>query len=486
MSTTLNLAITTIGDLLVNRKITRNKENNPINDINLIIPDYQRPYKWTPKNAIQLLDDIIEAKSENKEVYRVGTLILHQDENNNYNIVDGQQRVITFSLLLSALGEQDISFLNQELSNNDFNSSNIPNNYQAFCRRLGCDENDPNRKRENENILAFIKEQCELIIVITNDISEAFQFFDSQNARGKSLYPHDLLKAFHLREMENVDEIQTEKIVQEWEDNNQTKLASFFGKYLYRIKGWINGNRHNELTDADIHIFKGLTKSDRSPFAQFYKAAFAYSEFINNSAMPFVTGMRNPTPFQLNAPIIAGKPFFDYTNHYFSILKDIQDNSKYRGFYINDNPIVKTLDTYFNYGTGNGIARLMFDTAVLLFVDRFCPSTYPSKSEMEVFDRFVIYAFIWAYSIRAQQAALGWATAHNYILEEKDVTNSINIYKLICQTDSAILLLSILAEKIRPIKPIDKFLSKEDLDVKNNDVYVNYLHYFKKYGFLKN
>ena len=38
---------------------------------------------------------------------------------------------------------------------------------------------------------------------------------------------------------------------------------------------------------------------------------------------------------------------------------DIQDNSKYEGFYINDNEIVKTLDKYFKRGTGNGIARLL-------------------------------------------------------------------------------------------------------------------------------
>lgn len=485
----LTLAITKIGDLLLGNKITRTKENKSINNVKLIVPDYQRPYKWTPKNAIQLLDDIIEAKAENKEVYRVGTLILHQETKDGevcYNIVDGQQRIITFSLLLTALGEENINFIEQELPNNDYNRRNVPNNLQAFRRRVGVTDNKSGREIENDKLKLFIKEQCEMIVVITYDISEAFQFFDSQNARGKSLYPHDLLKAYHLREMTDIDDTQTEKIVKDWEENRQSALASLFGDYLYRIKEWIGGNRAGKLNESNIYIFKGVTKKDRTPYAQFYKAAFAYADMVNHSAMPFVSGTRNLNAFQLDTPIVAGKPFFDYTKHYFSILKDIQNNSKYEGFYINDNEIVKTLDTnYRKRGKGFHITRLMFDTAILLYVDRFCPATYPDKTDLEMFDRFVIYAFIWAYSLRAQYERLSWHYAQNYILSEghgKELTNSLNMYKLISQSDSPITLLSSLADIIRPI-----FLSQEkikDIDDKTNEIFNNYLHYFKKYSFL--
>ena len=70
MGNPLKLAITTIGDLLLNSMFSRDADGKPISDINLVIPNYQRPYKWTGKNAIQLLDDIIEAKNQNKETYR--------------------------------------------------------------------------------------------------------------------------------------------------------------------------------------------------------------------------------------------------------------------------------------------------------------------------------------------------------------------------------------------------------------------------------
>mgnify|MGYP001475923953 FL=1 len=178
----LTLSITTIGDLLLRQKITNG--DKPIEDVSLNIPIYQRPYKWTARNAIQLLDDIIEAMNSNKEKYRVGTLILHQQKGDRYDIVDGQQRTITFSLLLTALGEKNISFLQQSVYNNEHNCRNIPNNYQALCRRIGKKSEDKNdeHEKEKERLKGYIENNCELIVVITKDISEAFQFFDSLNS----------------------------------------------------------------------------------------------------------------------------------------------------------------------------------------------------------------------------------------------------------------------------------------------------------------
>jgi hypothetical protein len=111
---------------------------------------------------------------------------------------------------------------------------------------------------------------------------------------------------------------------------------------------------------------------------------------INQSPLPAVTGTTNLKPFQLNSPIISGKPFFEYTKHYYEILKDVQDNSKYVGYFINDNIIVKTLDLRkYKNGVGNTITRLLFDTSILLYVDRFCP-IHPSPADLKMLDQFVV------------------------------------------------------------------------------------------------
>ena len=149
--------------------------------------------------------------------------------------------------------------------------------------------------------------------------------------------------------------------------------------------------------------------------------------------------------------------------------------------------IVKTLDKYFNRGVGNRITRLLFDTALLLYVDRFCPATYPTKVDSELFEQFVTYAFIWAYSLRAQYSHLGWHSAQNYVLGRCDMSiiNSLNIYKIIADSDTPISLLSLLADKLSPLS-YENIYDKVVVDIEDGtidemeeEVYKNYLHFFK-------
>ena len=488
----LKLGIAKIGELLLHGEISRVNDDNLLNDIKLVIPNYQRPYKWTAKNAIQLLDDIIEAKNDNKEVYRVGTLILHHEKGDDvYNIVDGQQRVTTFALLLEAFGEdKPIPFLNQQVTDNPYTRENVANNYRAFVRRRDAmAEEKTNDDRKVKDLREFIEEQCELIVVITNDISEAFQFFDSQNARGKKLYPHDLLKAYHLREMSDVGVEETERVVKRWEDEKQNELADLFGEYLFRVREWLRGNYAWELNEHNIDKFKGISKRDNSPYAQFFKGAFAYADMVNRSAMPFVSGMHDLNPFQLDAPIVAGKPFFDYTSHYFEILKDIQNNNKYEGYFVNGNEIVETLNlSKYRNGVGNRIARKLFDLAALLYVDRFCPNK-PTQNDLDLFEQFLVLDFIRAYSLRAQYYSLGWASAQKFIMGNPGVINSFNLYKCISEAPDPTMLLSELADRIMPL-PSGRLASNAKADnidenekVDGSGTYLNYLHYFKKHNF---
>jgi len=449
----LRLAITKVSDLLFGEKITMDKDGNEIREVKLNIPNYQRPYKWSAANATQLLDDILEAMLANKEIYRVGTLILH-DNQSQYDIVDGQQRTITFSLLFKAFSvlypdlEQPVAnlkFLDKKVDGLPDTRRNIQGNYGALLRRL---QGIPQEIRKK--LADYAGNNCELVVVITDDLSEAFQFFDSQNARGKPLYPHDLLKAYHLREMGDLPQKTVETTVAQWEAMNQSELARLFSEYLYCIKEWIKGDWAYELTEHNIGKFKGIRKSDDFPYAQFYKGAYAYAEAVNSSSIPFVAGVQNLKSFQIDSPIIAGKPFFEYAKHYFEILSDVRNNDKYSGYYINDNPIVKTLDVFYSSGVGNGIARLLFDSAVLLYIDRFCP-VRPSQQDTEMLNRFVIQAFAWAYSLRAQYHNLGWQSAQNYILGRTNLVNSFNLFKLISESVSPVELFAALDEVIKPL-----------------------------------
>ena len=70
-----------------------------------IVPDYQREYVWTEKEVQQLLEDVDEQidAGERRE-YFIGTVLVSPtDQKNHFEVIDGQQRLTTFFLLLCAL-----------------------------------------------------------------------------------------------------------------------------------------------------------------------------------------------------------------------------------------------------------------------------------------------------------------------------------------------------------------------------------------------
>src|SRR5215213_5485504 len=84
-----------------------------------IIPDYQREYVWTDKEVQQLLEDINEQiDAGGGREYFIGTVLVSPTaQKNHYEVIDGQQRLTTFFLLLCALkqlfrGEPQVQALN--------------------------------------------------------------------------------------------------------------------------------------------------------------------------------------------------------------------------------------------------------------------------------------------------------------------------------------------------------------------------------------
>lgn len=67
------------------------------------VPDYQREYVWEDKNVEQLLCDITEAYEANREKdYFVGSIVVYPN-GKPFELVDGQQRLTTFFILLCVL-----------------------------------------------------------------------------------------------------------------------------------------------------------------------------------------------------------------------------------------------------------------------------------------------------------------------------------------------------------------------------------------------
>ena len=71
------------------------------NDIQYVIPLYQRAFAWEDKEISQLIEDIKDFEEDN---YYIGSLIVSKKENKNlYEVIDGQQRLTALFLLLNSL-----------------------------------------------------------------------------------------------------------------------------------------------------------------------------------------------------------------------------------------------------------------------------------------------------------------------------------------------------------------------------------------------
>ena len=93
-----------MADLHVSKKSIRDLLN-VMQGKKFIIPDFQRPYKWDVEKCETLWDDIenftlTDAKTGSD--YFLGTIVSYVNEDGNQDIIDGQQRITSFFLLLRA------------------------------------------------------------------------------------------------------------------------------------------------------------------------------------------------------------------------------------------------------------------------------------------------------------------------------------------------------------------------------------------------
>jgi uncharacterized protein with ParB-like and HNH nuclease domain len=81
-----------------------------LKDRTFIVSNYQRGYKWTHTEVLDLLKDIDQFKSSEYQ-YCLQPLVLKKIEgNNHYELLDGQQRCTTIFIILSIIGSEELPF----------------------------------------------------------------------------------------------------------------------------------------------------------------------------------------------------------------------------------------------------------------------------------------------------------------------------------------------------------------------------------------
>lgn len=218
-------------------------------DYRFVIPLYQRPYAWTIDQAGELLEDIRDAVSGIDDIdkvndaspYFLGSIVIIKEsaDKARAEIVDGQQRITTLTILFCALRElatspdnaQELHGYIQEKSaglagvtgyfrltvrdrDRDFfqrriqekgelpellksTPADLPDSQQKMlenAKHLWTELQELN-DRERNILAAFLIRRCMLVVVAASDQASAYRIFSVMNNRGLDLSPTDILKA---------------------------------------------------------------------------------------------------------------------------------------------------------------------------------------------------------------------------------------------------------------------------------------------------
>jgi len=226
------------------------------------VPRYQRSYSWDEEEYSDFWDDIFQATRANRE-YFLGTIVLSQETlPGEESIIDGQQRLATTTILLSAIRDHyrnsddhavrhagdsihrdflapydsttfqekqrlrlnptDNVFYYENILSNKNQSSNLRSHQRMQNAKLFFQDKIEKIKEENPNswtqiissLHAFLGQQARVVVVRASSNQDAFTIFETLNDRGADLTIADLLKNYLFstaaHEIDHVQERWTE------------------------------------------------------------------------------------------------------------------------------------------------------------------------------------------------------------------------------------------------------------------------------------
>ncbi|MCE4956049.1 DUF262 domain-containing protein [Macrococcoides caseolyticum] len=308
------------------------------------IPEFQRDFVWGEEQANDLISDMEEdtnyftKESEELQGYLLGNIVLIENEDKNYLVIDGQQRLTTLTILFKVLYEKIYEIIeNSEGKNRDKwlkRIGDISNGYQivddednfkglrvihdeglsfgSFYRDLIKDQlsadtiliNDSDFKIKevyeqlNEKLqgfsdlqiskfITYIKNKVKLIVTIAPSEGKAFQLFEVLNDRGQSLEPMDLVKNTFLKTLRqsgfNDDDILV--LNQNWKSfisNLQLSQKKKIPSSIF-IKHFISSEYNKNIKQEDLFkFFKNEVRLSGDEIIEFVKKLNKYSRIYSS------------------------------------------------------------------------------------------------------------------------------------------------------------------------------------------------------------
>lgn len=379
---------------------------------NITIPHYQRPYVWDTERVKILLEDLDEylqidtKQDKNKpKKYLLGSLIIYYNDNKNeFEVVDGQQRLVSLALILLCLEKLEkgenatIEFLKDSKFTHNESKVHINQNYKYiqswFSSKKGWKiENNANYKKYIRHYKRLLKIKLEFIYVKAPSLDDAFIFFDSANAKGARLKAYDLVKAFHLRALDS---------------QNCKDLIKFYAKDFESLasKNSDDKNPPIKVLFNDILAPARIWLRDRGSLANATHSTIASpqeSHIYNEFCKEFSATLQTKSQLSTNSlgilqNFIGGADFFEFLAHFNRLYEKLLLTEFY------ENKIASIDETGFAYN------RLIYIMAMMIYFDKF------QNGNADYMLRLIARA---VFSLRVEQSRVGEATIKKYVKEEK-------------------------------------------------------------------
>lgn len=334
----------------------------------LKIPKYQRAYEWQSEHVNDLLNDLYDAYRQGKP-YILGTIILYLN-NLHYEIVDGQQRLITLSILLRYSIEENGLL---EMSFNSLKSQYYIKNTGKLVEEFKNGKGDDFYKFLD--YLRGEKVTFSVLLIPNGQQSKAFTFFDSLNSKGVTLSDFDLLKAHHLMYIPENQESLARKHNDDWQSKDN-KHKDVFDNMLRQIRIWSRG--HGEEGGGERPVYKEFVSAvdikdldkDEHVFNRYMQPNVFRSWSRENGHV--VLNMKYPSqnvedliPMEIPQTIEGGDAFFLYANRYHNISEQL----------FGDQPQKRSSAMQYAYelskSIGNTHLRNAYKAIILQYFDKF-------------------------------------------------------------------------------------------------------------------
>lgn len=274
-----------------------NKSIREIFQSNYVVPLYQRNYAWTDDEIHQLLRDIYENYIKNPHgFYFIGSLVVLKRKNGDFEVIDGQQRLTTLSLIAKKLDTslrtsklqydsrpEVESFLSTYYQRGEVATTTSNHLVSHFNEAIEYIENVDLKIKEPNEELRFIDflntddiegfteyffSHVQLVKVeIPSDIDVA-HYFEVMNNRGEQLEEHEIIKARLLDKIKS-NKIGTSQFSKIWDACSQMNQPVqrlfkkdrilFFGKNFnsYEFKA-DDGNDEEVADESSLSIYEIL------------------------------------------------------------------------------------------------------------------------------------------------------------------------------------------------------------------------------------